>query len=322
MGEASSASGPRPRLVLAGGALAANVLQLAGVYWDVATHHIGARESFWSPPHLAIYAGVGLALLAAAAGLASGRGSNGESVRPFWRGRYGLAALGPAVQVLAGPIDELWHRLIGQDVSIWSPPHLLGILGGMLGLLGWIAALGPGFDRDRVDRVGRGLVFGFAVLLLSGALFALGEYDHAQAVREPWLYPALVGLLAPWILVGTWAWLRWAWAGTAVAVGYTVVRTAVAAAVWGAGLPWMGLPPLIVPAAILLDVLGKRRGAGHAGVAFGLAFTVADYPLTLVLSGRAWEPLEWAGTLLVAAAAGWASGRLGRFLAEAPRPRP
>ena len=34
--------------------------------------------------------------------------------------------------VLAAPIDDLWHRLFGIDVTLWSPPHLLGILGGVV----------------------------------------------------------------------------------------------------------------------------------------------------------------------------------------------
>jgi hypothetical protein len=40
-----------------------------------------------------------------------------------------LAACGIALTVLAAPIDDLWHRLFGIDVTLWSPPHLLGLLG-------------------------------------------------------------------------------------------------------------------------------------------------------------------------------------------------
>ncbi len=299
---------------LAGFALAANLLQLAGVYWDVGTHHAFARESFWSPPHLAIYAGVALALVAAAAGLPGERGEAGGAPGPIRFGRYGLAILGPAIQVLAAPIDELWHRVIGQDVSIWSPPHLLGILGGMLGVLGWIFVLGGAARSAAGDRIRRALAFSFSVLLLTGALFALGEYDHDQAVREPWLYPMLAGLLAPWILVAARTWLGWAWAGTAVAVCYTILRSALALGVWGIGLPWMGVPPLIVLAALSLDVAMVRAGPGAAGIAFALVFTVSDYPLTHVLTGQSWSVFAWAGTLPAAAIAGWASARFGHWL--------
>lgn len=302
-------------------ALMANLLQLAGVYWDVGWHHAWRRDTFWSPPHLAIYAGVALAMAAAAMGSLAARTRQGRSPSPA-RGRdYRIAGLGPAIQIAAAPIDELWHRVIGPDVSVWSPPHLLGILGGLLGVLGWMLVLASPYGVEVSDGLVRALLFAFAVLLLTGSLFALGEYDHDPAVRGPWLYPAMAGLLAPWVLVATRNWLGWARGGTLVTIGYTVLRLALVAGVWGMGLPWLGVPPVVVVGALLLDGLPKRRGAGMAGAIFGLAFTLSDYPLTSFLSGRAWTILEWAGTLSAAAAAGWASARLGSTLSASSRSR-
>src|SRR4029453_8060600 len=45
-------------------------------------------------------------------------------------------AAGIAVPVLAAPIDDLWHRLFGIDVTLWSPPHLLGLLGVTINTVG------------------------------------------------------------------------------------------------------------------------------------------------------------------------------------------
>src|SRR3989454_12750140 len=42
---------------------------------------------------------------------------------------FHLAWWGMAVVILAAPIDDLWHRLFGLDVTLWSPPHLLGLAG-------------------------------------------------------------------------------------------------------------------------------------------------------------------------------------------------
>jgi len=304
-------------------ALAANVLQLIGVYWDVGWHHAfpGVRETFWSRPHMAISAGVAVALVAAVLGLFRGDGAGGRTFGSFPGGPYRVAVLGPAMQIVAAPFDELWHQMIGQDVSIWSPPHLLGILGGMVGVLGWILVLVAPRRDGMPGALRRGLVFEFAVLLLAGALFALGEYDHDQAARGPWLYPVLVGLLATWILVGARTWIGWAWAGTLVALGYTVVRSAVAAGVWGMGLPWMGVPPPIVLGALSLDLFLARRGPGVAGALFGIVFTVSDFPVTAILSGRSWTGLEFAGTQVAAAAAGWVSAVLGQRLLRRMFPR-
>jgi hypothetical protein len=45
---------------------------------------------------------------------------------------YHLAAYSITLTVLAAPIDDLWHRMFGLDVTLWSPPHLLGLVGGIL----------------------------------------------------------------------------------------------------------------------------------------------------------------------------------------------
>jgi hypothetical protein len=45
---------------------------------------------------------------------------------------FHLAAWGIALTVLAAPIDDVWHRLFGIDVTLWSPPHLLGMLGSLI----------------------------------------------------------------------------------------------------------------------------------------------------------------------------------------------
>ena len=43
---------------------------------------------------------------------------------------------------LAGfPLDDIWHRLFGQDVTLWGPTHLMLIGGASL------ATLAAGADR-------------------------------------------------------------------------------------------------------------------------------------------------------------------------------
>jgi len=34
-----------------------------------------------------------------------------------------------------GAIDDLGHRLFGPDITLWSPPHLLGLLGAQVNTL-------------------------------------------------------------------------------------------------------------------------------------------------------------------------------------------
>jgi hypothetical protein len=119
--------------------LAANILAAWGVQWDIQWHVQVGRDSFWIPPHVMTYAGVTLIVLASFGVLAS------DTLRYLLAGRapvslerifgiagtpgFHLASWGIALTVLAAPIDDLWHRLFGIDVTLWSPPHLLGLLG-------------------------------------------------------------------------------------------------------------------------------------------------------------------------------------------------
>ena len=114
--------------VLLGGKL----LGAWGLTWDIQWHLLIGRDTFWIPPHLMMYSGVTALVLAldtrdrrrgvrrrggvTMLGLTSTRGIH-------------LAAWGVALLLLAAPIDDLWHRLFGLDVTLWSPPHLLGLLG-------------------------------------------------------------------------------------------------------------------------------------------------------------------------------------------------
>ena len=115
-----------------------------GLGWDIRWHLLIGRDSFWIPPHVLTYASVAAAVLIAFGVLAietwlarAGRVS-ADTVRVA--GMVGtpgfhLVWLGMALVVLAAPIDDLWHRLFGIDVTLWSPPHLLGLAGAQVSTL-------------------------------------------------------------------------------------------------------------------------------------------------------------------------------------------
>ena len=119
--------------------LGANLLAAWGVQWDIQWHVQIGRDSFWIPPHVMTYSGVALIALASFGVLArdtlrhrlAGRAPAGTQRVFGLTGTRGflLAACGIALTVLAAPIDDLWHRLFGIDVTLWSPPHMLGLLG-------------------------------------------------------------------------------------------------------------------------------------------------------------------------------------------------
>src|SRR5437867_6475817 len=119
--------------------LGANLLAGWGVQWDIMWHVRIGCDSFWIPPHVMTYSGVTLIVLASFGVLTrdplrrllAGRAPEGTERVLGLSGTPGflLASCGIALAVLAAPIDDLWHRLFGIDVTLWSPPHLLGLVG-------------------------------------------------------------------------------------------------------------------------------------------------------------------------------------------------
>ena len=125
--------------------LAAKLVGGWGVGWDIRWHLVIGRDSFWIAPHVMTYASVVVACAISFGVLAvetwrarRGGSSMGMITIAGLRGTRGfhLAWWGMAIVILAAPIDDLWHRLFGLDVTLWSPPHLLGLAGSQVSNLG------------------------------------------------------------------------------------------------------------------------------------------------------------------------------------------
>jgi hypothetical protein len=175
------------------GLLAAKTLGGWGVQWDIRWHLLIGRDSFWIPPHIMTYASVTLSgLIAFAEPIAGGRRVAGLVGTPGFH----LAWWGVVVTVLAAPIDDLWHRLFGIDVTLWSPPHLLGMVGAQLNTLGCMRIAletWPGrhaWQRGAVLLAGTMLLGAFAIWVDPGVQTA---YRHGGAFFFTW---AMLGALA------------------------------------------------------------------------------------------------------------------------------
>src|SRR5438045_5130351 len=162
-----------------------------GLTWDIQWHLRIGRDSFWIAPHVMMYAGVtaGFVVAFGVLALETWRARDGR-LRPGTirvaglvgtRG-FHLAAWGVALVLLAAPIDDLWHRLFGIDITLWSPPHLLGLLGSAINTVGTLLAAMEAYPPRSRAR--------WAALLLAGALL----YGGTRVVLEPaWLTAYLHG---------------------------------------------------------------------------------------------------------------------------------
>ncbi len=273
--------------------LAGTLLSWFGSGWDVSWHRIFGRDTFWSTPHLFIYTGValwGVAALIATATAMAGRHIRGRAlvVGPF-RAELGLALIGVGalVTILAGPFDNLWHSLFGRDVDIWSPPHLAGIAGGAIGLLGWLAATAPGVFPidDRLRRLLRLFTLGN---MCAVTVFALNFYYITSVAREGFFYPLLVAALVPATLGIATVALPGRWAATLAALAFTVIALIGYAILAASGWRAPAFPPLVIAGAIAIDLLRARGGRwAHPlalGLAFSVAFVAAEFVRTIVFA--------------------------------------
>jgi len=266
--------------------LVGTLLSWFGSGWDVSWHRIFGRDTFWSTPHLFIYTGValwGFAALIATVTAMAGRPIRGRAlVLGPLRAELGLAliGIGALVTILAGPFDNLWHALFGRDVDIWSPPHLAGIAGGGIGLLGWLAATAPGVFPidDRLRRLLRLFTLGN---LCAVSVFALNFYYITSVTREAFFYPLLISALVPATLaIGTVA-LPGRWAATWAAVAYTAIALLGYEVLAASGWRPPAFPPLVIAGAIAVDLLRGRGGrSAHPltlGLGFAVVFVVAEF---------------------------------------------
>src|SRR5207247_8110904 len=133
-----------------------------------------------------------------------GGGGRGGGVGPAGNPGLHLAGGGIALTVLAAPIDDLWHRLFGIDVTLWSPPHLLGLLGAAINTLGCFV-----IAREVYPASSRR---GFAALILAGATLLIGvnfamqptfPFDYLRASVLFHFHAMLAPLVLPIAFVAT-----------------------------------------------------------------------------------------------------------------------
>ena len=134
-----------------------------GLAWDIRWHLLLGRNSFWIPPHMMLYGAVGAVGLFALAmvlidTLRYHHGFPGVTDRSTVRILgvfhaplgYIVTGFGPLIALVAAPFDNWWHQLFGIDAVLWSPFHLMGAAGGLLGVfgIGYIFASEAAIERQ------------------------------------------------------------------------------------------------------------------------------------------------------------------------------
>ncbi|MEP6955069.1 MAG: hypothetical protein ABI950_13500 [Solirubrobacteraceae bacterium] len=124
--------------------------------------------------------------------------------------------------LLGFPLDDTWHRLFGQDVTLWGPTHLMLIGGAAMTLIGLAVLLVEGVRfngrQGTSEKEQSWTVITRRVALTGGVMLGLStfqaEFDFGVPQFRFVFQPMLIMLAAGVGLV-----LARAWAGRGAALG-------------------------------------------------------------------------------------------------------
>jgi hypothetical protein len=304
---------------------------LLGMYWDISLHITRGRDAgpLANIAHYPILFGLfgifGAGLLAVMLPRGERPGPAAIRISGDWYAPVGGVLLAGAgfYALLGFPLDDVWHRIFGQDVTLWGPTHLMLLGGAGLSLVAMAVleregAAATAATASPIGRyIRRGMVMGG---LLIGLSVFQAEFDFGVPQFRLVHQPLLIALAAACALVAARLWLG---RGAALfAVGfYYLVRGGVSVVVAGViGQLWSAVP-LYLAEAVLVEVVAVyliRRGAVVFGVVSGVAIGTVGYGCEYLWSGLV-MPHPWNSDILVegvlmSIAGGVAGGLAGALL--------
>jgi hypothetical protein len=286
---------------------------LFGLYWDVSLHLDVGRDQgpFGTPAHYFILVGLYGIVLAGFFAMCLPEKKEGPTfvkITRDWHAPLGgiLMFASGSFSLLAFPLDDQWHRLFGQDVTLWGPTHLMLIGGASMALLG-IAVLQVEVVRV-MKRTGQIHTEKWWVKHLrntwlpGGLLIALTtfqlEFDLGVPQFALIFQPLLMMLAAGAILVAARIFLGPGAALRAVAF-FLVMRGLLYVSVDGLGESPAHFPLYIVEAllvegvALLVSVRKPLVFGAWCGVALGTVGLAAEWAWSHI-----WMPIPWPAEIL------------------------
>jgi hypothetical protein len=322
-------------IALVGGAMA-----LAGAEWDIALHIDEGRDDgpLGTAAHYPILFGLLILFVAGllAVGLAPKEGPQASRAAVRIRGLWPVPAsavvmlAASAMAFLAFPLDDVWHRIFGQDVTLWGPTHIMLIACAGLGTLSLVLLLVEGARTTgvAVPRL-RGLLGRLlpvpvlcAVIVLAVFTLEMDEFNFGvPQFRLVW-HPVLIAVASTFAFV-----VARIWGGRGAALQAAVIAfvifiplTFFVSVVFG---QTFHAQPLYLVTALVVELVAWR-GVGRRPLVFGagvgvIAATVglaAEYGWTHVLFRLPWTTNLLPEAIPAALLAGIAAGLLGALFAE------
>jgi hypothetical protein len=179
------------------------IAALFGFIWDVSLHIGKGRDPgpLANPAHYFILFGLFLLFIAGTLAIVlpyDKPGASAVRITRTWFAPVGglLMAMCGLYALIGFPLDDIWHRIFGQDVTLWGPTHLMLIGGAGLSLIAVLLleyegrrVMGPDVADDTIIlKLLRYLSFGGLFIGLS--VFQI-EYDFGveqfRLVQQPML---------------------------------------------------------------------------------------------------------------------------------------
>ena len=201
-----------------------------GFYSDVRWHvSLGRDDELFTAPHTAIVLGLMTIFGSAFIGefFATATKANVGVRIPVVGIRVPYSALAMGLIgfcALSGfPMDELWHRAYGIDVTMWSPTHLLMIVGAAVSpLASWLALGEAGVSPER-SRWATGVHIAVGSFALLGLTAVQGEFAFGVPQFQQLYHPVLYALAAGFALTAVTMVVRRWWAPLIVAAVGVIV---------------------------------------------------------------------------------------------------
>jgi len=247
--------------------IATLICALFGFIWDVSWHIGNGRDPgpLANPAHYFILIGLFLLFVAGMTAVVLPFDKPGPAAVRITRNWYapvgGILMAGCGMYALFGfPLDDIWHRIFGQDVTLWGPTHLMMIGGAGFSTIAALLLEYEGRLATRPDPPpeGIGLKFvqylGFGGIVVGMSVYQI-EFDFGvpqfRLVFQPMLIAAAasIGLIAARMMMGRGAAIAAALLSIALRGGVALV----VGPILGAPINWF---PLYLGPAVVVEILG------------------------------------------------------------------
>jgi hypothetical protein len=247
--------------------IATIICALFGFIWDVSLHIGNGRDPgpLANPAHYFILVGLFGMFVAGMVAVVLPYEKPGPAAVRITRSWYapvgGVLMAACGLYALIGfPLDDMWHRIFGQDVTLWGPTHLMMIGGAGFATLTALFLEHEGRQatvaKEQQDGIGVRFIqyLGFAGVAIGMSVFQI-EFDFGvsqfRLVHQPMLIAAAAtfALVAARMMLGRGA----AIAAALVAIGLRGGVALIVGPILGAPINWF---PLYLGPAFVIEIIG------------------------------------------------------------------